>query len=131
MRYNHPLTKATMKHNTLIAIAIILFILFIGFFITIGVTYALTSSRSTFTVIGKENTYQGKSTKYLVYNDITTYEISDSIVYMRFDSSDVYGKVTVGKTYEAKLQGFRLPILSMYPNIITLKEIEPLDKSKN
>jgi hypothetical protein len=78
----------------------------------------------TFTVTGKENVKDGKSGKYLVYTDKTTYEITDSWYHWRWDSSDVYGKLQVGKTYTATLQGYRVPFLSWYPNIISPTEVE-------
>jgi hypothetical protein len=71
-----------------------------------------------FTVTGKESKYDDKKSRYLVFNTNTTYEITDSWVKWRFDSSDVYGRLEVGKTYVADLQGFRIPFFSMYPNII-------------
>lgn len=77
----------------------------------------------TFTVASKEATHTQESTKYLVYTDKTTYEIEDSWVWHRWDSSDVYGKIKPGATYTATLQGYRIPFLSMYPNIINPVEV--------
>lgn len=76
-----------------------------------------------FTVKGKENVKFGNGGKYLIYTDKTTYEITDSLLNWRWDSSDVYGNIQVGKTYTATLQGFRSPFMSWYPNILnpTLK----------
>lgn len=64
--------------------------------------------------------------KYLVFTTTTTYEITDSILNMRFDSSDVYGQVRVGKCYEVEIDAlsFRLPFLSMYENILDPTEIK-------
>lgn len=76
-----------------------------------------------FTVTGKEAVKSEKSGKYLVFTDVTTYEVEDSILNGRWDSSDVYGKLTIGKTYEAQLQGRRIPFLSMYQNIINPVEV--------
>lgn len=82
----------------------------------------------TFTVTGKENVKSGNSGKYLVYTDKTTYEIEDSWIFWRWDSSDVYGKIEIGKTYTATLQGYRVPFLSWYQNIIDPKVITPEKK---
>lgn len=46
-----------------------------------------------------------------------TFEVSDSILLLRFDSSDLYGSIEVGKTYDFDSRGIRLGIASMYPNI--------------
>ena len=76
-----------------------------------------------FTVTGKENVKSGESGKYLVYTDKTTYEITDTWVGWRWDSSDVYGNIQVGKTYTATLQGYRVPFLSWYQNILNPTEV--------
>lgn len=61
----------------------------------------------------------GSSCKYLVFTDDGTFEITDSLVFGRFSSSDVYGRMREGKTYEFAVAGFRQPVLSMYPNIVS------------
>jgi hypothetical protein len=93
--------------------------------IIIGLSIYTHTETGTFTVKGKENVIQNKSSKYLVYTDVTTYEITDSWIHWRWDSSDVYGNMQVGKTYTATLQGYRVPFLSMYQNVIDPKEISP------
>lgn len=112
-------------------IAIAMIVIILSFCIG-GCANALHSEHGkVFTVTGKENV---KSGKYLVYNSNTTYEIEDSWIHWRWDSSDVYGKIEVGKTYKATLQGYRVPFLSWYPNIINPKEIRPEvkpEESKN
>jgi len=45
-------------------------------------------------------------------------------VYWRWDSSDLYGKIKVGETYEAKVYGWRMPIFSSYKNIVSVEEVE-------
>jgi hypothetical protein len=77
----------------------------------------------TFTVTGKEAVKSDKDSKYLVFTDVTTYEVEDSVIFWRWDSSDVYGRLAVGKTYRATLQGYRIPFFSLYPNIISPIEI--------
>lgn len=77
-----------------------------------------------FTVTGKEAVKSGDSSKYLIFTNVTTYEVEDSWLFWRWDSSDVYGRLTVGSTYRATLQGYRIPFLSFYPNIIAPIVIE-------
>lgn len=76
-----------------------------------------------FTVTGKESVRSGKSSTYLVFTNVTTYEVGDTLLFWRWDSSDVYGRLVVGKTYRATLQGWRIPIFSMYPNILDPVEV--------
>ncbi len=68
--------------------------------------------------------------KYLVFVQQTTsggglisLEITDSLLYGRFNSSDVYAGIEVGKTYSFEVGGSRVPILSWYPNIYSYEEI--------
>jgi len=76
-----------------------------------------------FTVTGKENVKSWNSGKYLVYTDKTTYEVTDTWVGWRWDSSEVFGGIVVGKTYTATLQGYRVPFLSWYQNILNPTEV--------
>lgn len=62
-----------------------------------------------------------KEEKYLIYSENTTYQISDSLLLWRWDSSDLYGQIMVGETYEIRVAGYRIPFLSWYPNIYEVK----------
>lgn len=65
-----------------------------------------------------------KDDVYLIYSENTTYEITDSWLYPRFDSSDLYGKIQVGETYKITIGGRRVPFWSLYPNIYKAEKIE-------
>ncbi len=109
------------------SVSIIAFIIFCVLsmlsLIVFSIAAAFHSEPGRFTVTGKEAVKSDKSSTYLIFTDVTTYEVDDSLVYWRFDSSDVYGKIQIGKTYTATLQGYRIPFLSMYQNLIDLKEV--------
>lgn len=62
--------------------------------------------------------------KYLIYTDIGTFENTDEWLCGKFNSSDIYGMIKVGDTYEFTVIGFRIPFLSAYQNIIEVKLIE-------
>ena len=67
--------------------------------------------------------------KYLIYtttedDEPLVLEITDSILKWRFDSSDVYAQIKVGNTYKFTVCGNRIHILSVYPNIYEVKEID-------
>ena len=64
-----------------------------------------------------------KNDVYLIYTKEATYEITDSWLYGRFDSSDLYGKIEVGKTYKVTVGGKRVHFLSVYPCIHKIEEI--------
>lgn len=77
----------------------------------------------TITVDSKERVVSGKSGRYLVFTEGSgTYEVTDSLWAGRWDSSDVYGQIEEGVTYDVTVQGYRVPFFSMYPNIIEIEE---------
>lgn len=80
-----------------------------------------TKAETTFTVKEKERVCTGGqdgTCKYLIYTDNGVYENTDSLWYWKWSSSDIYGSLDAGKTYQATVYGFRAPFLSWYKNII-------------
>jgi len=65
-----------------------------------------------------------KNDRYLIYASDNVYEITDSWLMGRFDSSDLYGKIEVGKTYKVKVGGKRDHFLSAYPCIHEVEEVK-------
>jgi hypothetical protein len=63
------------------------------------------------------------SSKYLIFTDHGVYQDTDSIFYLKFNSSDVYGKLKRNHTYNCKVYGFRIPIISHYKNLVSCKEV--------
>lgn len=60
---------------------------------------------------------------FLVFTNVTTFKVDDSILLLRFDSSDFFGKIKKGACYRISALGFRIPILTIYPNISAMEEI--------
>ena len=78
------------------------------------------------TVTGKEVKNSIDDSKYLIFaktenGETKTFSIEDSVIKWRWNSSDVYGDVEIGKTYEIKVIGWRIPIISSYENIMKIK----------
>lgn len=63
---------------------------------------------------------------YMIYTNDGTYTLEDDMFFLNFSSSDLFGKIQENKTYLFKVNGFRIPILSMYKNIISFKEIDSI-----
>lgn len=84
--------------------------------------YKETETTVTFTVDDKERV-TGDTSKYLVFTKGEVLEVSDALAYLRFNSSDLYGRLTVGKTYRGRVVGWRVPFLSWYRNILTATEV--------
>lgn len=84
--------------------------------------HTATQEQVTFTVTDKERIVEkgGASSKYLIYTNAETFENTDSLLAMKFNSSDVYGRLQEGQTCTATVVGFRNSFLSMYRNILTV-----------
>lgn len=61
--------------------------------------------------------------KYLIFTDSETFELTDTIAYGNFRSSDVYGKIKVGETYDFTVCGVRIGFTSSYRNIVEVREV--------
>jgi hypothetical protein len=68
---------------------------------------------------GKERISDGNESKYLVFTDRETFANEDAWLALKFNSSDVYGKLQTGQTCDLKVTGFRIPLFSWYRNILS------------
>lgn len=67
--------------------------------------------------------------KYLIYGEdengkTYVFEDTDTSFRWKFNSSDVYGALKEGETYELTVIGFRVHILNWYENIIDFKVVK-------
>ena len=81
------------------------------------------------TVTEKERIVEsnGKHTtsKYLVFTENEVFEnVDDMIPFLKFNSSDIQGKLHVGETYKLTVWGWRINFLSWYRNILN---VQPYD----
>ena len=81
-----------------------------------------TKETVTITVTDKAIKRYDKSDKYIIFADEETFEITDDFLLGRFNSSDDYGSLKVGETYTVTVNGWRVPFLSWYRNIIEINE---------
>ena len=124
-----------MSDKTYIKFSVVMFIVFaiivtialVGFFKSC--TNNLGEERQvTATVTDKAVKRYNNKDKYLVYTKNTdglveVFEITDSFAFGRFNSSDVYGGIEVGKTYSFTVVGERSELFSIYPNIKEYNEL--------
>ena len=61
------------------------------------------------------------SSRYLVFTDQGVFEVTDTWLFFDFSASDRYAALKPGFSYRIEAAGWRVPILSMYPNIITVE----------
>lgn len=71
----------------------------------------------------------GGSGKYLIFGEdesgtLRTFEITDNILRLRFNSSDVYAVIKTGGKYRFTVGGSRNRFLSWYPNIYEYELLE-------
>ena len=107
------------KANTgiIIFLALITLIILVGIGYSLG--YALTVGEETITIKEKWVKYSGDDAKYLISSeDGQVFQITDSILKWRFDSSNLYAYLEQGETYNIDTQGWRFGFLSSYKNII-------------
>jgi hypothetical protein len=56
--------------------------------------------------------------------EVKTFEIKDAYHYGIFDSSDMFNRINNGSRYYIRTAGYRIPIFSMFPKIISMVEIK-------
>lgn len=106
----------------------IVFLVFIVAIIGIYVFVNYSSvEHTTITIKDKERITSGQDSYYLVYTEDEVFKNIDSLFFTKFDSSDVYRKLDVGKTYNVKVNWFRIPLFSMYRNILEVNVVEVKD----
>ena len=85
-----------------------------------GVVYRNTAETVEITVIEKERVISNDESKYLIFTEDEVFENTDTFVFLKFNSSDLYRDLRVGETYTVTVAGWRLPVLSMYRNIVRI-----------
>jgi len=91
--------------------------------------YKNTADITTITVTDKQVKRDGNSDKYLIFSKTETLENTDSLLFGKFNSSDVYGRLEIGKTYTLKVVGWRNQHISQYRNIVeVIREVQPPPK---
>ena|SRR5688500_5299178 len=78
----------------------------------------------TCTVDDKDRSSSQSGSVYRVYTDCGVFEVQDAALRDQFASADLYADIQLGTTYEFTTIGWRVPFLSMFPNII---EVTPAD----
>lgn len=111
------------KGNVIHMIIVFIFIIgIVGVLIASPIISYTTMESTTITVKDKERICSGSNVqitcKYLVYTTEGVYENTDDFWQWKFNSSDIYNDLEEGYTYQVVVNGFRVPFLSMYKNIL-------------
>jgi hypothetical protein len=109
---------------------IVAFLILIGLYVLHGVILEMHTEEYDVVVVDKCVKRYGKHDYYLIFcrdlktNKSLVFVNKDSWLYWKFNSSDVYMDIQVGKKYHMKVAGYRVPMLSWYPNIVEYREIK-------
>lgn len=117
-RYSNRGRRGDWKLGAMIVGFILIFLLIVVAMLGSTIAGNINDRDVTFKVKDKERVTQSDSSYYLVYTDNGVYQNVDSMFEGKHNSSDVQGNLEKGKEYTCHVQGYRVPILSMYPNII-------------
>lgn len=82
-----------------------------------------TSRYVTITIVDKQYVKKNDGGYYLIFtrhNDV--FKNVDSLVNLKFNSSSVYGQLEKGRTYCVYVYGWRIPLFSLYPNIVSVHQ---------
>lgn len=101
---------------------VIVFIILLPILIRFIYVYSTPFSR-TITIKQKNDYSRGRTISNTVADETgQVYEVANSFPVLHFTASENWSKLEVGKTYKVTGNGIRIPILSQYPNIVTLTE---------
>ncbi len=76
-------------------------------------------------IVVKDKYVKGQSGTYMVVDEEgNTYQITDLLFKGKFNSSDLYSQLEIGKKYDIETTGYRIPFLSWYKNINKISEEE-------
>lgn len=108
------------KIITIMIIVVLTILMFCGLF-----NGYLNNQERKITVSDKYIKRSGEKDIYLVVDENkNTYKITDLFFKFKFNSTDLYNELEEGKTYKVKTSGFRIKILSEYPNINKVEYVE-------
>lgn len=80
------------------------------------------------TVCAKERVATSDGGEYRIYAVEGTFTVEDSFLAgVRFDSADFYAKINTPATYDVRIKGYRIGLMSWFPNILEATEIDSSD----
>lgn len=63
---------------------------------------------------------ESSTSKWIVMTEDEVFESTDSILFLKFNSSDIVRTLKTGNTYTIKVNKLRIPFLSSYRNILSV-----------
>lgn len=115
--------------HPIVSWAVILIVILVICSLVANIFSNATKGSDVITITKEERIDKGRNHYYLVWgideneNDVV-YKIDDVILLGRWNSSDIYGELKVGKTYSIKYDGIRFGLFSWYKNIYEIEEVK-------
>lgn len=110
--------------------AVLVFGAIVGLFVLGGLVFGIVNAthveHKTCTVTDKDRTRgsEGKSDMRLYTEECGVLQVHDSLLSFTWSSSDTYNEAKPGQTYDVTTRGYRIPFLSMFPNVVDLEPVE-------
>jgi hypothetical protein len=86
--------------------------------VVIGLVYfgwaRATESTVTINVTRLDDQAAGNGHQYLVFTKQGVFKDTDSVPFLKFNSSDLFNQLNVGATYKCRVNGARIPLFSSY-----------------
>ncbi len=89
-----------------------------------GLISHLSKGSTTLTVTGKERIENSDGGYYLVFDGKQAFKNTDDVWQLKFDSSTLHSQLQVGKTYTCTKNFWRVPIFSLYENLVSCQEVK-------
>jgi hypothetical protein len=101
------------------------FVLLIVFFFVTSMVYShFTSFEKIITVKEKDSMRSGKYGQNIIADtDGNVYTVSNSVFYDFFTAMELFAKIELNQAYKIKGFGYRIPVLGIYPNIISASKV--------
>lgn len=104
-----------LRRNSKVFAGFLVIMLLLGLYVGF---YTQSVSTTSIRVLRVESVSSADSHKYLIYSDGETFECTDSLIYGKSNSSDIYGQIQPNHRYRVKVVGWRLEFMSRYRNIL-------------
>lgn len=103
----------------MVVIGVLAVIGVIGVIFTVGSGTFVTSQETGCVVEDKDRTTDrdGNSQMRIYTENCGVLSVKDNIFIGQVDSANIYGSIKPGETYDFTTKGYRIPLLSMFPNI--------------
>ena len=101
----------------------------VGSFIAAPIISHATKDTEIVTVEDKERIVKDEDSYYLVWTQVQNedgtktaevFKVTDDAAQWHFNASDTYGQLKEGQTYEVTVNGWRIPVVSEYRNILSV-----------